>query len=94
MKPSEETFDNVHIHVEPFIWTLRVYETEQGYEQRKPYIAVATISILGEKAWISGLHGKFNREIWKAIENWLISKGVTSVLTERHNKLREYTKKG
>lgn len=76
----------VHAHAEPLVWTLRIYDEPDGYERRRPYRAVATVSLFGRRAWISALHGTFDRAAWRAIEAWLRTRGVTSAAMERRGR--------
>ena len=75
------------LHAEPIVWTLRLYDEPDGYERRLPYRAVATVSLMGERALLSGLHGRFDRSGWRAIEEWLRSRDVTSAAMERHGRI-------
>lgn len=77
----------VTLHAEPLVWTLRLYDEPGGYAQRLPYRAVATVTLMGRKAWISGLHGKFDRAAWRAVEAWLRGQGVTSAAMERRGRM-------
>jgi hypothetical protein len=74
------------LYAEPLVWTLRLYDEPEGYEKRLPYRAVATVSLMGERAWLCGLHGRFDRPAWRAIEDWLRSRGVTSAAMERRGR--------
>ena len=76
-----------HLHAEPIVWTLRLYDEPDGYVQRLPYRAVATASIMGDRALLAGLHGRFDRSGWRAIEEWLRSRGVTQAAMERHGRI-------
>ena len=76
-----------HLHAEPIVWTLRLYDEPDGYARRLPYRAVATASIMGDRALLAGLHGRFDRGGWRAIEAWLRSQGVTSAAMERHGRI-------
>ena len=75
------------LHAEPIVWTLRLYDEPDGYAQRLPYKAVATVSLMGDRAWISGLHGHFGRTGWRAINDWLWSRGVRSAEMERRGRI-------
>lgn len=77
----------VTLHAEPIVWTLRLYDEPDGYAQRLPYRAVATAQIMGERAWLCGLHGRFDRAGWRAIEEWLRGQGVTSAAMERRGRV-------
>lgn len=76
-----------NLHAEPIVWTLRLYDEPDGYAQRLPYAAVCTVSIMHRYATISALHGRFDRDTWRAIEEWLRSQGVTSAAMERHGRI-------
>lgn len=76
-----------YLHAEPLVWTLRLYDEPDGYVQRLPYRAVATASIMGDRALLAGLHGRFDRSGWRAIEEWLRSQGVTSAAMDRRGRI-------
>lgn len=76
----------VTLHAEPIVWTLRLYDEPDGYARRLPYAAVATVQIMGERALLSGLHGRFDRAAWRAVHRWLRSQGVTSAEMERNGR--------
>lgn len=76
-----------HLHASPLVWTLRLYDEPDGYVLRRPYRAVATATLTGDRAWLCGLHGRFDRQAWRAIEAWLRSQGVTSAAMERHGRI-------
>ena len=78
----------VSLHAEAIVWTLRLYDEPGGYALRLPYRAVATVSIMGDRALLSGLHGRFDRPAWRAIEAWLRGQGCTSVIIERRGRVR------
>lgn len=77
----------VTLHAEPIVYTLRLYDEPGGFGQRRPYKAVATISIMGTHAWIGGLHGRFDRAAWREVHRWLRSQGITSVAMERRGRV-------
>lgn len=80
----------VSLHAEPLVWTLRIYDGPvDGHSSREPYVAVATVTLLGKKAWVSGLHGRFDRACWQVINDWLKSRGVESAGMERHGRVIE-----
>lgn len=76
-----------HLHAEPIVWTLRLYDEPDGYVQRLPYRAVATASIMGDRALLAGLHGRFDRAGWREIEAWLRAQGVTQAAMERRGRM-------
>ncbi|MFA5567467.1 MAG: hypothetical protein WC972_02365 [Trueperaceae bacterium] len=80
----------MHLHAEPLVWTLRLYDEATGYERRLPYRAVATVSLFGNRAWISGLHGHIDRAAWRLFNDWLRSQGVTSAAMERRGRYVEF----
>lgn len=73
--------------LEASLWTLRLYDEPDGYARRLPYDAIATATIVGEQAWLAGLHGQFSRAAWRTIRDWLRSKGVTSATMERRGRV-------
>jgi len=77
----------VTLHAEPIVWTLRLYDEPDGYVRRVPYPTVVTAMLMGDRALLSGLHGSFDRQAWRAIEEWLRSRGVTQAAMERHGRI-------
>lgn len=84
----------VHLHAEPIVhimreavvWQLRLYNEPDGYALRMPYFAVVTVSAIGGKAKICGLHGTFDRAAWRAIEAWMRGQGMVSADMERRGR--------
>lgn len=74
-------------HAEPIVWTLRLYDEPDGYERRLPYRAVATVSLMGDRAMICALHGRFSRADWRAIDEWLHDRGITTAEMERRGRV-------
>ena len=75
------------LHLEPMVWTLRVYEEGKSFENKDPYIFVATVVKSGREATISGGLGEFplseRKKLFKLIKetfgankvNWIRSNG-------------------
>ena len=82
----------VHLHMSPFVSTIRFYDHPGGYEARSPYHTIVTISHLTDTAaYMSGGHGEITTESWLALLAMLKSKGFTTVQYERHGKMRTKT---
>jgi len=85
----------INVHAEPVVtvcgttvlWTLRLYDQPDGYDQRRPFRAVCTVFVHGRAAEISAMHGTFDRPSRRAIEAWLRTQGVTSAVMERRGRL-------
>ncbi|MCD6674830.1 MAG: hypothetical protein LT106_18510 [Burkholderiaceae bacterium] len=78
----------IYLHAEPIGWTLRLYDEPDGFARRVPYqTLVATVTIMGARASIWGLHGRFDRDTRRAIAQWLHEQGVTSAEMERHGRI-------
>lgn len=84
----------ISLNAKPFVWTIRLYRGEDGYDSREPYFAILTATVFGERAFISGLHGEFDRACWRELEKWFLSIGVTTVEMERRGKLVTVVTKG
>lgn len=77
-----------------FVSHLRSYDRPDGYEKRLPYRAILTISHLTPTTvYLSGARegeGGIDRETWRAAMAKLKGQGVTTVMFERHGKMKTY----
>ena len=78
-----------HLHAEAIVWTLRVYDRKEGdgHAERAVYDVVMTVMILNDTAWVSGMKGKFNRRIYRALHRWFRERGIRRVLMERRQRI-------
>lgn len=79
----------IHLTMTPEVSSIRAYDRPGGYENRLPYLAIVTVTHLTDK--IVYLHsgvGKVDRETWEKTLDLLREKGVTTVMLERHGRMR------
>jgi hypothetical protein len=80
----------MHVHYSPVISAFRVYEGQDGYATREPYIAIVYVQFLSDDTvYLSGAHGRINKESYDKAFDMLRARGVTKALYERHGKLKE-----
>ena len=79
------------LDIEPIICTVRWYDTENGYEQKLPYKAVATLSIMGrDTVFISGMHGSISSEMLRELAIWAKENNIKHVFSSRKGKWKKY----
>lgn len=79
------------IHVQPITGTVRFYEDGHSYENKDPYIAVATVQFLDEQTcYVSALHGDVTRKMFEELIVGLMKMGVKNAITFRHEKMKIY----
>ena len=68
---------------------IRVYDEPNGYAERKPYIASATIDYLTpDNAYLSNLMGKVDGALIRKVKQHLKKQGVSTLMYERHGKIK------
>jgi hypothetical protein len=71
---------------------LRAYDEPGGYEARTPYKAILTIDHLTDRiAYLSAAVGVIDMETWDRAMEMLKAQGVTTVMYERHGKMKTRT---
>jgi len=78
-----------HLHMAREVSTIRVYSAPGGYEARRPYDGVITVSHLTD--WFTYVHGavgKIDRATYEAALNMLRDLGVTTVMYERRGRMK------
>jgi len=81
-----------HLHMTPMVSTLRVYDAPGGYEQRRPYLGIMTVSHLSDKVvYLHGAVGEIDRATYEAALAMLRERGVTTVQYERRGRMKILT---
>jgi hypothetical protein len=78
-----------HLHMAREVSTIRVYSAPGGYEARRPYDGIITVSHLTD--WFTYVHGavgKIDRSTYEAALNMLRDLGVTTVMYERRGRMK------
>jgi len=70
-------------------WSIRLYDQPDGYERRLPYLAIVRVKCLNDKTvYLCSAVGRINRKAWTQTLDLLRKKGVTTVLLERHGRMK------
>jgi len=78
-----------HLHMTPEVSTIRVYDAPGGYEQRRPYLGIMTVSHLSDKVvYLHGAVGEIDRATYEAALAMLRERGVTTVQYERRGRMK------
>jgi len=78
-----------HLHMAREVSTIRVYSAPGGYEERRPYDGIITVSHLTNWfAYVHGAVGKVDRATYMATMNELRDIGVTTVMYERRGRMK------
>lgn len=78
-----------HLHIEPSVSTIRAYAAPGGYEARRAYDGIITVTHLTSWfAYVSGAVGKIDRPTYERALNMLRDRGVTTVMYERRGKMK------
>jgi len=73
----------------PEVSTIRVYDAPGGYEARRPYLGIMTVSHLSDKVvYLHGAVGKIDRATHRAALAMLRERGVTTVQYERRGQMK------
>ena len=78
-----------HLHMATAVSTIRVYDSPGGYEARRAYLGIITVSHLTD--WFTYVHGavgKIDRPTYEAALNMLRDLGVTTVMYERRGRMK------
>ena len=71
---------------------VRFYDCPDGYAKRLPYSVIVTVSHLTDKTvYLHGAVGTVTREKWTALLDMLREQGVTTVMLERHGRMKTLT---
>ena len=78
-----------HLHIAPSVLTIRVYDAPGGYEARRPYVGIMTVSHLSDTVvYLHGAAGKIDRATHRAALAMLRERGVTTVQYERRGQMK------
>lgn len=78
-----------HLTMTPAVSNIRAYDQPGGYENRRPYRAIVTVTHLTDKVvYLQGAVGAVCRETWTKTLDLLRERGVTTVMLERHGKMK------
>lgn len=79
----------IHLTMTPQTSAIRAYDQPGGYENRRPYQAIVTVTHLTDKiVYLHGAVGKVCRETWAKTLDLLRESGVTTVMLERHGRMK------
>jgi hypothetical protein len=78
-----------HLHMATAVSNIRVYDGPGGYEARRPYLGIITVSHLtSSTVYVHGAVGKIDRATHTAALNMLRELGVTTVMYERRGRMK------
>lgn len=79
----------LHLVMTPHVEFIRVYAQPDGYEKRVPYIGIMAVTRLTDKvSYLHGAFGRIDRAIHAQALQLLRERGMTTLLVERHGKLK------
>lgn len=84
----------LHLVMTPHVEFIRVYDQPDGYEKRLPYIGIMAVTHLSPGViWVHGAHidsavAKVNRQLHAQVLDMLRTRGITTLLVERHGKMK------
>ena len=78
-----------HLHMAREVSTIRVYSAPGGYEARRPYDGIITVTHLtSSTVYVHGAVGKIDRATHARALNMLRELGVTTVMYERRGRMK------
>lgn len=79
----------IHLKMTPQTSAIRAYDQPGGYDKRLPYRAIVTVTHLNDKiVYLHGAVGTVCRETWAKTLDLLRTAGVTTVMLERHGRIK------
>tara|TARA_Y100000590_G_C15343320_1_gene872290 strand:- start:148 stop:402 length:255 start_codon:yes stop_codon:yes gene_type:complete len=79
----------MYLHEKELITQVRVYNTPEGYNNKKPYEAILTLQYIGDdEVFIEGLRGSVGIFIRNEIIELMKGKGVKLIRYLRNGKIR------
>ena len=79
----------IHLTMTPATSNIRAYDQPGGYENRRPYLAIVTVTHLTDKiVYLHGAVGTVCRETWTKTLDLLRERGITTVMLERHGRMK------
>lgn len=81
-----------HLHLAPQVSTFRVYDAPGGYEERRQYVGIMTVTHLTDSiVYVHGAVGKITRATHAQAMSMLRERGVTTVMYERRGRMKTLT---
>jgi hypothetical protein len=78
-----------HLHMATAVSTIRVYDGPGGYEARRAYLGIITVSHLTDTTvYVHGAVGQIDRATYERALNMLSDLGVTKVMYERRGRMK------
>lgn len=78
-----------HLHMATAVSTIRVYDAPGGYEARRPYAGIITVTHLTDRiVYVHGAVGRVTRETYQKALAMLREQGVTTVMFERRGRMK------
>jgi hypothetical protein len=78
-----------HLHMATSVSTIRVYEAPGGYEARRKYQGIITVSHLTDRVvYVHGAVGQVDRATYVQALAMLAQLGVTTVMYERRGRMK------
>jgi len=78
-----------HLHMATAVSTIRVYDGPGGYEARRAYLGIITVSHLTDTTvYVHGAVGQIDRATYERTLNMLSDLGVTKVMYERRGQMK------
>jgi len=78
-----------HLHISREVSTIRAYSEPGGYEERRPYDGIITVTHLtSSTVYVHGAVGKIDRATHASALNMLRELGVTKVMYERRGQMK------
>lgn len=78
-----------HLHMTPEVSTIRVYDAPGGYEARRAYLGIMTVSHLSDTVvYLHGAVGQVDRATYAQALAMLRERGVTTVQYERRGQMK------
>ena len=78
-----------HLHMTPEVSTIRVYDAPGGYEARRKYQGIITVTHLTDRVvYVHGAVGQVDRATYAQALDMLAELGVTTVMYERRGRMK------
>lgn len=78
-----------HLHMTPEVSTIRVYDAPGGYEARRKYQGIITVTHLTDRVvYVHGAVGQVDRATYAQALAMLAELGVTTVMYERRGQMK------
>lgn len=78
-----------HLHMATAVSTIRVYDAPGGYEARRPYVGIITVTHLTDRiVYVHGAVGQVTRATHAQALAMLAQLGVATVMYERRGRMK------